>query len=354
MSTFIKTMFGREGWLGDGRFYVLMVLLPLACLAPWGIVTEAGPDLRTKGEHWGVFSPVPIKLKAFDPRNLTEPMAVDEHVNRLFSVSTATLLIIIALAATLMGLMTAWRELTTRKDRIVFGGAWLLLIVVLISVMDPSKHGARVIALLGDGVFASTVGVIYDGKPLKLLEGMLTSANLIVVVGGATLSITVTILAASGSRLQTLSDLPTLERLRRRLDLILFASALVLGIGLIDMKYWQAWPLPFVENGKDYERFTNAFIAFQSVCYVGVLATIYLPTALVLDAARARIKLNAGAGLADGRVAPPSANDDLAASQASSLSAAVAPVAVLLRTVTVLSPVLVGPLATIVQLKLFA
>ena len=157
----------------------------------------------------------------------------------------------------------------------------------------------------------------------------------------------------SGSRL-ALSDLPTLERLRRRLDLILFASALVLGIGLIDMKYWQAWPLPFVENGKDYERFTNAFIAFQSVCYVGVLATIYLPTALVLDAARARIKLNAGAGLADGRVAPPSANDDLAASQASSLSAAVAPVAVLLRTVTVLSPVLVGPLATIVQLKLFA
>jgi len=348
MSTLIKALFGPGRWLGDGRYYVFAVLLPLACLAPWGIVTEAAPDHRTKGEHWGVFSSIPIELKSFDARSLPQAMAVDEHVNRLFSVSTSTLLTIIAVASTLMGLMIVVRGLVTPKDRIVFGGVWLLLIVVLIAVMDPTQHGTRIIALLGQDVFARTAGAIYDGKPLVLLKRLLMSANIIVVIGGATLAIAATTLAATGSRLETLADLPGLERLRRRLDLILFASALVLGIGLIDMKYWHAWPLPFVADAKQYEKLTNGFIAFQSVCYVGVLATLYLPTALVLDAARARIKKNVVADLA----APSPANDGLAASEASSLSAAVAPLAVLMRAVTVLSPVLVGPLSTIIDLKL--
>src|SRR4029450_10556550 len=133
---------------------------------------------------------------------------------------------------------------------------------------------------------------------LVLLKRLLMMASIIVVVGGATLAIAVTTLAASGSRLRTLDDLPILEKLRTRLDLILFASALVLGVGLIDMKQWQAWPLPFLVYATQYEKLPNPFIPFQSVCYVGVLATLYLPTALVLDAARARIRLDAVAATA--------------------------------------------------------
>jgi hypothetical protein len=250
-----------------------------------------------------------------------------------------------------MGLMIAWREIASTKDRIVFGGAWLLLIVVLISVMDPSRHGTRIIALLGHDVFDKTVGAIYGGKPLVLLKRLLMMASIIVVVGGATLAIAVTTLAASGSRLRTLDDLPILDKLRTRLDLILFASALVLGVGLIDMKQWQAWPLPFVVDAKQYEKLTNAFIAFQSVCYVGVLATLYLPTALVLNAARARIRLDAVATAVGAATRSP-ANDGAADNQASSLSSAVAPFTVFMRSMTVLSPLLVGPIATIIQLKL--
>jgi len=354
MSSIIKTLFGPGRWLGDGRYYVFAVLLPLACLAPWGLVTEAAPDFPTKGERWGVFSPVAIDLKPFDPSNLVGSMAIDEHVNRLFSASTATLLAIIAVAVTLMGLMIAWREIASTKDRIVFGCAWLLLIVVLISVMDPSRHGTRIIALLGHDVFDKTVGAIYGGKPLVLLKRLLMMASIIVVVGGATLAVAVTTLAASGSRLRTLDDLPILDKLRTRLDLILFASALVLGVGLIDMKQWQAWPLPFVVDAKQYEKLTNAFIAFQSVCYVGVLATLYLPTALVLNAARARIRRDAVAITAVGAATRSPANDGVTDNQASSLSSAVAPLAVFMRSMTVLSPLLVGPIATIVQLKLTA
>jgi hypothetical protein len=347
MRTSIKTIFGPGGWLGDGRAYVFAVLLPLACLAPWGIATESAGKSQTYGERWGVFSRVPFEfVQRFDLKNLDERLAVSEYVNRLHSVSTATLLAIIALSATLLGLMTAWREIRMPKDRIVFGGAWLLLITVLIWVIQPLEHGTRVMSLLGEGVY-DQFKIIQAGKPYKLLNGLLIAANFIMVVGGVTLAVAVTTLAASASRLQTLNDLPTLERLRRRLDLILFASALVLGVGLIDMKQWHAWPLLFVENKDMYASLTNAFVAFQSVCYVGVLAGVYLPTAIVLDAARARIKLNASGGSVESPIASSWPTD----SPAASLSSAVGPIAVLLRTVTVLSPVLVGPLATIIQYK---
>lgn len=352
MSTFIRAMFGPGGWLGDGRYYVFAVLLPLACLAPWGIVTEAAPDHLTKGQHWGVFSPVPIELKPFDPRNLPEKIAVEEHINRLFSVATAILLGIISISVTVLGLMTACREIATAKDRIVFGGVWLVLVAGLLVLMDPSQHGARIMALLGKDVFENTVRAIYDGKPYELLKSMLMAANVIVVIGGATLAVAVTTLAASASRLQGPSDLPALQRLRHRLDLILIAAALVLGVGLIDMKSWQAWPLPFVVNVEPYQKLTNAFVAFQSVCYVGVLAALYLPTALVLDAALARIRRNAIAQATGIPAAVAPANDSRAGAEAGSLSSAGSPFAVLMRTVTVLSPVLVGPVATILQLKL--
>jgi hypothetical protein len=351
MSAATKTMFGPGAWLGDGRYYVFAVLLPLICLAPWGIVTEAAPGGGTKGQLWGIFSAVPFEFVPFDPRQLPEKLAVAEHVNRLYSVSTAILLSFAAIASTLLGWMTGWGEIRTRKDRIVFGGAWLLLIVLLLVVMDPAHHGARVIALLGQDVFARTIAAIYDGKPYVLLTRLLTVANVIVVVGGATLAIAVTTLACSGSRLESADDLPRLARLRRRLDLILFACALVLGVGLIDMKQWQAWPLPFVANPAQYEKLTNSFVAFQSVCYVGVLAAIYLPTALVLDAAQVRIRRSVAASAGHAPVPTP-ANDGPTHGEASSLSSAVGPLAVLLRAVTVLSPILVGPLATFIQLKI--
>ena len=338
MSAFIGKIFGPGGWLGDGRFYVFAFILPLLCLAPWSIAT--GPE--SYGRIWGFFSDVPIALVPFDAGHLDEALAVRELVNRVHSLSTATLLAIAALSAIILGWMTACREARSSKDRIVFGGTWLALVILLIAVVDPSKHGARVYALLGLDVYVQTAGRIYMGKPLALLNGLLTAANLIVVFGGSTLAIAVTMLAASGSRLRTFGDLPTLERLRRRLDLILFASALVLAVGLIDMKQWHAWPLPFVVDKAAYVSLTNAFVAFQSVCYVGVLAGIYLPTAIVLDAARSRIRTEAGGGrpIAD-PASPP----------AISLSPTISPIDVLLRTVTVLSPILVGPLATIAGLK---
>jgi hypothetical protein len=338
MSAFIERIFGPGGWLGDGRFYVFTFILPLLCLAPWSIAT--GPQMY--GKVWGFFSDVPVALVPFDPAHLDEALAARELVNRVHSLSTATLLAIAALAAIIVGWMTACREARSSEDRIVFGGAWLALITLLIVVVDPSKHGPRVYGLLGLDVFARTAGSIYMGKPLALLNGLLTAANLIVVFGGSTLAIAVTTLAASGSRLHTFDDLPTLERLRRRLDLILFTSALVLAIGLVDMKQWHAWPLPFVADPAAYAQLTNAFVAFQSVCYVGVLAGIYLPTAIVLDAARSRIRTQVGGGRP---IADP------ATSPAASLSPTASPIDILLRTVTVLSPILVGPLATLVGLK---
>src|SRR5207244_770521 len=118
--------------------------------------------------------------------------------------------------------------------------------------------------------------------------------NLVVTLAATALAIAAASIATAASRIKTIEQLPRHDRLNRSLDAILLVSAALLGAGLIEIKQWYGWPLPYIDES-DRSAFTsicNAFVGLQSVSYVGVLAGIYFPAGIVLDRARSRMALD--------------------------------------------------------------
>lgn len=338
-----------------GRLLILLVLLPLLCFAPWILMT--GPsDL---GRKFGIVSDIslqtfvdPATLEALARKEATEarpgaPQAAvvqrdilltREAANRLSSVATTALLVLVAAGGGFFGWMTAWRQSATPGDRRLL---WLapLLSVALVAAIWPGKDH-QIYNLLGHDLFESTVGKIHGRASLDVLDRQQFVNNLVLVIAGVGLSFGAAFVAIRASRLGRTEDRPLYLHLKRLLDMILLGSALMLAAGVLDLKQWTALPVPFFSDDKlaaAYSSLANAFVAFQSICFVAALVMMFLPVALVLDKARDRIVRNAS-------------DVEPAGSSADGLPGGLV-VADLLRAAAMLAPILVGPLANFANLK---
>jgi len=147
-------------------------------------------------------------------------------------------------------------------------------------VWPTSYH--RVYDLLGDNVFQSTIGAIYGGKPLALLDHQQIVNNFVLVIAGVGLAFAAALIAVLATRLDQAADLPIYVELKRYLDRILLGSALMLAAGVIDLKQWTALPVPFMTDpiASAYTSFVGGFVALQSICYV---AGLDMRVAAVID-----------------------------------------------------------------------
>lgn len=216
--------------------------------------------------------------------------------------------------------------------------AGLIVIAIRFAFLKLSPGSSPVYTLLGNtpdsrGLFAATLGAIDNRQPLDMLEAQLDRANAAVVFAAVSLALAASSIGIAAQRLSGEADLPALNRLTQQLDLILLLGAIVLAIGVISIKQWHTGPLPFIikENTAAYSALTAAYLAFQSVCYVGVLTFIYLPAALLLQSRHCCID-------------PAPTEEASRGTNPAFLS--------LFRVVALPSPVLVGPLASVAALKL--
>ncbi len=320
-----------RSWYADNRLCLLLVFVPVLAMLPWFLIHHTPLAL---GQN------VSIAINQPSPTSVT----ADEVTARISTFSAAILLLFIATAAGVFGLLRLWHAAPRMQDRGLLVGASALLLTTLVialyAIHDP------LYSLLGEKVFESTLGKIQQGAPLKVLTRELKLANFVVALAATALSAAAAAIAMAARRIRFVVQLEKYDRLSRSLDGVLLAAAAVLVSAIIFIKQWYAWPTAFMnENAKTtFSGLTSAFLGYQSICYVGVLALIYFPAGFFLDRARSRMAVNLK------RV-----GQRLPAVRLVAATAALAPSAPghldrLVRLLAITSPVLVGPITTLLPL----
>lgn len=320
-------------WPIDGRLCALLIVVPLVPILPWALV-----DLTPLADGQS------LRFEQSQTRSTT-----GDAIGRMNSFTATLLLVVVALAAGLFGLMRLRRAATRTADRRLLLSGWaVLLVVVLFAVLGD---GSRIYQKLGNGVFERAL----SGESLSMLDRQLDLANAVIAFAATALATTAAAIAMAGCRIRFVTQLNKYDRLSRNLDAVLIASAVVLVAGIIHVKQWYAWPTPsLADTSKEsFANLTSAFIAYQSICYVGILALIYFPAGVILDRARGRMT-------ADLRVAVRRLSQDDSARKAGEARLATARTALtpsapgrfehLVRMLAILSPVLAGPITALLPL----
>jgi hypothetical protein len=326
------------------RIVVLgLLLLPFVCFVPWILVT--GPF--EFGQKYGIIAEFKLQTlidpktfdssanQAADAVGRLDLLVTREAANRLNSLAATALLVFVAVGAGAYGWMVAWRLATKIGDRGLFVPAGVIAAILLALVWPSSYH--RIYGLLGNDVFKLTIGTIYGGLPLTVLDHQQIVNNFVLVIGGVGLAFAAALIALIATRIGQASDLAIYAELKRYLDRILLGSALMLAAGVIDLKQWTALPVPFMADpnlAAAYTSFVGGFVALQSICYVAGLVMMFLPAAWLLNNARERMVHNVRVEQAAAEVPPGGfAVTDL------------------LRVAAMLAPILVGPVANFVNLR---
>jgi hypothetical protein len=354
-----------------------LIILPSLALAPWLLLLS--PWARTLG----VLSDVHIKAVA----TITDDMRVSELANRITAISSTVLLVILALPAGVIAIRSVWISnasvwaVRAWPPVLKVWFVWFALLAVAVASSSP-----QVLELFGHDFNAHTIERIHDKLTTIPKLTIILKWQFYISVIAATFGGTALAAAATGILVQAQglnppaqgavpqADLSKLDQLGRRLDLVLFATAAILVAGIIAVDSWSTWPSPLVA-GKDtvivdrealqaaqkelsaqgvkvddpaysskvealkkeraddlksnYSAFTellNGFIAIQGICYVGGLVFTFLPAAVSLDAARRRLGV-------------PTAASAFGVDQ-------------IFRVLALLSPILVGPVAKFLSVKL--
>ncbi len=347
------TAAGTGKLFDEGRWLVVLVLLPVFCFKLWSTMTS---DCAIA---WGIFAPL-LNVTLIEPGAATatksmETALVGAAANRLYSVASTTLLVFVSIGVGAYGWRSVWRSPKSRLDRRVVWGLGAALLVIVLHALDgnwvleelgllarPPDQSDQVYRFLGNHVFDRAIGKIVGGGALTLLKGQLVIGNHAVALAAISVVVSSAFIAVRATRLGTAADGPAAAEFKNQLDLTLMIAAMLLVAGVIDTKQWTALPVPFIaeEMRTAYAAMINGFVALESVCFVGVLVSIFLPSALLLERARGRIRQARSGGVE--AVSPP-------APEAKPEGLAFAD---LIRVVALLAPVLAGPIATFVNIKL--
>lgn len=336
----------------QGRWLVVLILLPVFCFELWSNLTS------DRAIAWGIFFPLNVTLiepGAADAKPM-ETALMGAAANRLYSVASTTLLVFVSIGVGVYGWRSVWRSPKSSPDRWVVRGLSVVVLVLVLHALDgnwvleqlgwlarPEKHSDQVYRFLGSDVFERAIGNLVGAGALSLLHWQLIIGNHAVALAAIGIVVSSSFIAIQATRLGAATDGPAAEELKRQLDLTLMIAAMLLVAGVIDTKQWTALPVPFIANkemGAAYASMINGFVALESVCFVGVLVSIFLPSALLLERARGRIRNASGGGVQAGSPPAPVGKPESLA------------FADLIRVVALLAPVLAGPIATFVNIKL--
>ncbi len=334
---------------------IVLVLLPLLCISAWIVIT--GP--ADFGRKYGILSDFKLQTVT-DPSSLAALAAADtllpksgqpsenianfdllltrEAAARLMSVAATAMLVLVAGLAGAYGWVTFWNVSEGfGEQKIPLLLLAMFIAAVLIWATWPEQGGRRIYDLLGNGVFESTVGKIHDRVSLNLLDFQQRMNNIVLVIAGVGLTFSAAVIGGQAFCFDPPADLELYGPFKRKLDMVLLASSLMLATGIIDLKQWTTLPLPFMVN-KDlasaYAVFASGYVALQSLFYVAALVAMFVPAAWLLDNARQRITQGVPAKAAPSRAPLRSfvAGD-------------------LLRIAGMLAPILVGPIANFVSIR---
>jgi len=307
---------------------LVFLLGPLLAIACWAWLLHHAPQGLT--------------LKAdFDPARPLARFVAGEYHARVIALATTILFVGVALAAAgiAYGMLRTLPRLT-EAERGTYFRIWIVLGVVLSLALLPATLGfdsPRTYAPVGAATFDSTLGTLHKALPLRLLHRALDAGDIAVAIGGSGLALAACAAALSIARCRADGDLETLQALGSRLDQLLATGAALLVAGTIWTRAWHRWPqsLLTADDAKLHESVASGVLAYQSVCYVLILASLYLPLAL--------LRIRARSALAPRRQFGDEASSAWGPGFAFGL-----------RTLALIAPVLAGPFADLVGSKILS
>jgi hypothetical protein len=302
-----------------------------------------GPVLAIACWAWLLHhEPQGLALKAAP--GLAQPssaLVAGEYHARLIALATTILFVGVALAATFVafGMLRSLPRLAD-AERKAYVTIWIVLGLVLTLALLLASLGLnspRTYAPLGTATFTNTLGVVHDGLPLRLLHRALDAGDIAVAVGGTGLALAACAVARAIARCREDGDLETLQALGARQDQLLATGAALLVAGTIWTRSWHRWPQSLLEGGdaKLHESVAAAVLAYQSVCYVLILASLYLPLAWLRIRARTAMAPRRNFG------------DESSSPWGPGFAFG-------LRTLALIAPVLAGPFADLISSKILS
>src|SRR5262245_16423056 len=125
---------GGTGRLFDeGRWLVVLVLLPVFCFELWSTLTS------DRAVAWGIFAPLNVKL--IEPGDATATKSMETALlgaaaNRLYSVASTTLLVFVSVGVGAYGWWSLWRSPKSRRDRQVVWGLSAAVLAIVVHALD--------------------------------------------------------------------------------------------------------------------------------------------------------------------------------------------------------------------------
>lgn len=307
---------------------LLFLLGPLLAITCWAWLLHHAPQA--------------LALKAdFNPAQPAAKIVAGEYHARVIALATTILFVGVAIAAAFIAFgMLRGLPCLTDADRKTYVRMWIVIGLVLTAALLLATLGLnapRTYAPLGAATFASTLGVLHDGLPLRMLHRALDIGDIAVAVGGTGLALAACAIALSIERCRANGDLEAVQALGARQDQLLATGAALLVAGTIWTRSWHRWPPSMLnpDDAKLHESIASAVLAYQSVCYVLILASLYLPLAW--------LRIRARTAMAPRRAFGDESSSPWGPGFAFGL-----------RTLALIAPVLAGPFADLINSKILS
>jgi|GEM_PF-2834391 len=272
------------------RTYYLPVILPLVALAVGFAVQRALS-----------FAWVEVLPPAFRIDRLA--IAAAEADARYLAAAMFVVLFMACLGSAGFAFIATWRS-TPKEKRVRLFAEIVAIAAVTFGVVLLLEYGGRFARHdLGAGVFERTIGSYpFGGAMLDILDLLVLAANVAALGAAVVIAVAACWMAPPAIQDPEPGEIEALAAdLAGRLRLLkhlLASGAIVLVAALFCMQAWRHWPAAFMTDETvkaSYLAIADASVQFESFLYVVILIAAFLPVAMHLKAA--------GAKLADAMVA---------------------------------------------------
>jgi len=271
-------------WPMKQRTYYLPVILPLVALAV-GVAVQ-----RALSFAW-----VEVLPPAFRVDRVA--IAAAEAAARYQTVAMFVILFMTCLGVAGFAFVMTWRS-TPKEKRIRLFVEIVAIAAVTFGLVVLLELGGRFARHdLGAGVFERTIGSYpFGGAMLGILDLLVLASNVAALGAAVVVAVAACWMAPPAIEDPDPGDIEALAadiaaRLQR-LKHLLFSAAILLVAGLFCMQAWRHWPAAFLTDDKVRETYlaiADASIQSEAALFVVILISAFLPVAMHLKAAGAKL-----------------------------------------------------------------
>jgi hypothetical protein len=340
---------------GTVRWAITITAIALPALLPLTIYA-ASELLLVKATIFSLGIDIHFDV-AHDYKYFFDGSVAGHEANARYFVATSLLvLLFVSVGATLTSAWIIFQNFKPlrRNDSYDKRGLWaaavFIIVLLVLTLTIAWLHKARLYEYVGRDVFPYLLQLYFTGRPGLPFEPATIMSNLLKVTSTLAIIAAVFVTVCCGTFLTGLSDPGRMKTTPYteiksfmsgrvvRLKILLVAASLCFVAGLLHFKAWQAWPLALMKEdsvtSKQYSLLTEGLTTYEGTRFALVLISILACTVLGLRFGASRILARRSESV-----------DQLFTDSGLTFSVP----EIVRSTMTVIAPLLVGPVVSVLQ-----